>query len=240
MAKKIVDKLRKSGVNMPKAKIIAFTLIGGLLALVVVFNYFVTNTNHSEVPLKQPNSQSGSQSGVTRERSAQGKSSDNKQPNNSVEGIEAERNRQESPTKAPPEKTGAGNQEPKVNRNAEQNVTVSDIEKKYRPQFLALKAEYNARLNNLAARALNEYLSYKQNNQNPPVLSLVKKYLKAGSALEAECDRRFNALLARMEQDLIDAGLPLDLVDKAKREYESQKIQRKKQLIQSGLKFAGI
>ncbi len=118
-------------------------------------------------------------------------------------------------------------------------VTVSDIEKRYRPKFLALKQEYDAKINNLAASGMNEYRTYKQNGENPPVIKLAQKYLGAGNALEDECDRRFNALLAQMKQDLLKANLPLNIVEKAKSEYRSQKINRKTQLIKNGLKFMG-
>lgn len=119
-------------------------------------------------------------------------------------------------------------------------AAVNAIEQRYRPQFQALRQEYSAKINNLAAAGMNEYMSYKNSGQNPPVLKLVKKYIGAGNALEAECDQRFYALLARMKQDLQEANLPLDLVEQAKKEYSAQKAQRKKQLIKSGLQFAGL
>jgi len=122
----------------------------------------------------------------------------------------------------------------------EQQAGVSAIEQKYRPQFSALKNEYDARINNLAAAGMAEYNSYKQSGKNPPVMQLVKKYLGAGQALEAECDQKFNLLLATMEQDLKAADLPLNIIKNAKDEYNAQKAARKKQLIQNGLKFAGI
>lgn len=230
--------------NMPvKKRIILFLLAAGLFAFLAVSHYGFLLPAGKNSPARQPagesraDTENAPQPNTSSGNGKQGTAGIDGRPQKSPRGNAASDGKKVSPGKragsaGPAEDASPGGGEP--------SVTVSDIEKKYRPQFLALKAEYNARLNNLAARALNEYLSYKQNNQNPPVLSLVKKYLKAGSALEAECDRRFNALLARMEQDLVDAGLPLDLVNKAKREYESQKIQRKKQLIQSGLKFAGI
>lgn len=122
----------------------------------------------------------------------------------------------------------------------ERSVTVSDIERHYRPQFLALEQIYNARLNNLAAQGISEYKSYKENGQNPPVLKLVRKYINAGNALEAECDRRVIALLDSMKQDLIAENLPTELVNKVQNDYSSQKAQRKKQLIQSGFRYAGL
>lgn len=61
-----------------------------------------------------------------------------------------------------------------------ENATVGDIEKKYRPKFAALQQEYDAKINSLAAAGMNEYMSYKNNNQKPPVAQLIRKYLNAG------------------------------------------------------------
>ncbi len=149
------------------------------------------------------------------------------------------------PPQAPPEQGGTQAAPPPALQTArpgagEPEVTVADIERRYRPRFQALKLEYDDKLKQLADAAVSEYRQYKESGQKPPVLELVKKYLAAGNALENECDRRFYALLDSMRRDLQEAGLPLELVEEAKKEYRTQKAQRKKQLIKAGLEFAGL
>jgi len=121
----------------------------------------------------------------------------------------------------------------------EKTVTVSDIEERYSPRFLALKDEFNGELNSLIVQGLEEYGTYQQNNIDPPLIKLVLKYLSLGRALEDECDRRFNNLVGQMKQELSANSLPVNLIKKAERQYENQKLQEKRQLIKNGMKYIG-
>jgi hypothetical protein len=111
------------------------------------------------------------------------------------------------------------------------------IDDYYTARLQNLAASYESRLNGLISEAFNEYQSDKNQGKDVSVAAMAFKYMSEGNALEKQCDAQFYPLLDEFEADLRKNNLPLDAAIKAKQEYESAKVNRKKELLSAAAKM---
>lgn len=111
------------------------------------------------------------------------------------------------------------------------------IDDYYTARLQNLAASYESRLNGLVSEAFNEYQSDKNQGKDVSVVAMAFKYMSEGNALEKQCDAQFYPLLDEFEADLRKNNLPLDAAIKAKQEYESAKVNRKKELLSAAAKM---
>jgi hypothetical protein len=111
------------------------------------------------------------------------------------------------------------------------------IDDYYTARLQSLGESYEGKLNGLVNEAFSEYQSDKKQGNDISVATLAFKYISEGSALEKQCDAQFYPLLDEYEADLRKNNLPLDTAIKAKQEYESSKVNRKKELLSAAAKM---
>ncbi|MCF8011608.1 MAG: hypothetical protein K9L17_08830 [Clostridiales bacterium] len=219
--------------------IIPFLLAAGLLAFWFFNqNVFMSSIDNSAVKQEeQSREKDDAQSKADNDKTEHNQDQDEK---NEPSEQKQEQQPVKDPAKDNENKAPGSNKNNQPSKNEKPAITVEDIENKYKPEFTALREEYDAKIDNLINQALNEYRGYKEEGKDPPVLSLARKYIQSGNQLENECDKKFYNLLDKMKKELKKENLPLNIVEKAEKDYKDQKARGKKELIDKGLKFIDL
>lgn len=118
-------------------------------------------------------------------------------------------------------------------------ATAAEIEKaiieKYQAAFFVMKEGYQGEINELIARGKKEYADLPPQDKKTAKLTMALKYVKLGNALEAACDDSFNKVLEQMQRELAEKGLPVNGVKEAKNQYEKEKSERRKNLMDKAM-----
>ncbi|MEW9123873.1 MAG: hypothetical protein AB2421_14275 [Thermotaleaceae bacterium] len=123
------------------------------------------------------------------------------------------------------------------NRKIEEitGITPQQLEKavleKYQGAFATMKAGYQEEIDRLISRGKEEYLAMSEQEKKKSKLTLGLKYIKLGNALEAACDENFNKVLEQMKKELTENGLPVHSIKEAQAQYEKEKSERRKYLM---------
>jgi len=129
-----------------------------------------------------------------------------------------------------PKQTELGTITTPVKQNTtSKEVTLDEINNKYKSQFSYLQSVALSRLDTLYSAAVQEYAQRKKEgtvNRS----ALAQKYIQAGNMLEANMDRQFNSTLNAMQAELVANNLSTDLVDAIESEYENAKSAKRSQL----------
>ena len=119
------------------------------------------------------------------------------------------------------------------------NMSPKQLEKaildKYRVAFLTMKQGYESEINGMISRGKKEYEGLSEQEKKTAKLTLAMKYVKMGNALENACDANFNKVIEQMQQELAENGLPVHSIKDAKTQYEKEKSERRKLLMDKAL-----
>lgn len=94
------------------------------------------------------------------------------------------------------------------------------IVKKYYSEAAALRDSTAAKVGVLIKQALKELEEDKDSKDDSEFYS---KYMNSALVIQQECDSKFNDIIERMKEELLENNLPLGAVDKARKQYESEK-----------------
>lgn len=109
-------------------------------------------------------------------------------------------------------------------------LTEAEIIAKCQPQLESLQSQSVARVEELAAAAVQEYKT-KQANGTLDKNEMVKKYLQAGYMLEAGVEEAFYRPLNAMQAELIANGHPTTASQEIKNRYVRSKAQKRNELL---------
>lgn len=119
------------------------------------------------------------------------------------------------------------------------DITPRQLEKaildKYQAAFLTMKQGYESEIHRMISRAKMEYEALSEQEKKKAKVTMALKYLKLGNALEDACDDSFNKVLEQMQRELAENGLPVNAVKEAKTQYEKEKSERRKLLMDKAL-----
>lgn len=101
------------------------------------------------------------------------------------------------------------------------SAVATAIGARYRPRFEAVQAECEGQLEALLQQAKAEYQQAKAAGAKVDVAGLGARYVTRATSLRRTCDRKVEALIGDMTGDLRAAGLPADLAEAAREEYEA-------------------
>ncbi|AHM57304.1 hypothetical protein EAL2_c20230 [Peptoclostridium acidaminophilum DSM 3953] len=133
--------------------------------------------------------------------------------------------KQETGSEAP--KTQAGSSENQANTDKSQSApTKESIVAKYRGRLEALRGASYGQINSLLGQAKGEYLSYPAEEREEVKYQIALKYMRLARGAESAVDARFNAIVGELEAELKRNGHATDAVDKARREYKTEKRER--------------
>ena len=114
-------------------------------------------------------------------------------------------------------------------------VTAASIMDKYRPTFVSLEQQAEARVNNLVAAAKNEYAQKKADGEKISAGYFYTKYMNSSSSLEKSTDAAFENLMKVVEADLVANGFNKSEAQSFRTEYEQAKEQRRSSLMKKAL-----
>ena len=114
-------------------------------------------------------------------------------------------------------------------------VTAASIMDKYRPTFVSLEQQAEARVDNLVAAAKNEYAQKKADGEKISAGYFYTKYMNSSSSLEKSTDAAFENLMKVVEADLVANGFNKSEAQSFRTEYEQAKEQRRSSLMKKAL-----
>lgn len=110
--------------------------------------------------------------------------------------------------------------------------SAEEVKGKYRQSFESLEVQANNKLNNLIARAYDEYTEKKNNGESISYSYFYSKYKNALDALEAQTDKAFLTIYDTLINDLTSLGYDPAKATVFKEEYERTKNSQKHVLLQ--------
>jgi hypothetical protein len=113
-----------------------------------------------------------------------------------------------------------------------QTVTVESIKAAYRPVFVSLEAQANAKVDSLVSAAYSEYKTMKENGESVSVTYFYRKYSAAGKELESMTDQTFKYVYESLESELKKQGFSAKEAREFKTQYENSKTAREAALIE--------
>ncbi len=106
------------------------------------------------------------------------------------------------------------------------------IEAKYRTILSGLEIAYRTELQRLFSSARQDYLAANNGTKDISLTRLAAEYMNAVRNLENMADNNFANVLDDMKSELKQYNLPMDLAKQAEQEYDEQKSQMRKKMLQ--------
>jgi len=97
---------------------------------------------------------------------------------------------------------------------------------KYRGRLEALRGASYGQINALLGQAKGEYLSYPAEEREEVKYQIALKYMRLARGAESAVDGRFNAIVGELEAELKRNGHTTEAVERARKEYKSEKRER--------------
>ncbi len=123
-----------------------------------------------------------------------------------------------------------------LTNNDKFTLTEQEIAKLFTPAFQNMRVSYIDKMESLVDKAKAEYLAIPEAERESNKLSLGFKYMELGEEMEKQCDAEFNEALDLLKSQLQKSGSDMTLADTAKLEYEQQKYDLKKILVDKVVK----
>ncbi|MDN4495114.1 hypothetical protein [Ureibacillus aquaedulcis] len=111
-----------------------------------------------------------------------------------------------------------------------ENLTVADINDKYRPVLNEIESLASSKVNSLAEQAIDEFYTKKEKGEKISYPYFYQKYMEALDGLEENTDVFFAGVMSIVEQELATSGFNPSYVDSFREDYEASKKSQRKNL----------
>jgi hypothetical protein len=142
------------------------------------------------------------------------------------------KNETKSETSTPTNTNNQNKQTDQQDKTSNSEVTAASIVEKYRPSFINLQQQANAKIDALVAHAFAEYQAKKSNNEEISFTYFYRKYNTAAKELEVKTDAAFETIYQALEAELTKHGFSTSHAQEFRDAYEQEKAARRNALIQ--------